>query len=87
MTQDSTVTLRLSSALLAEAEELLPKLKTDPRYRSTGRLSRASVLRLALDMGLHSLRVHLATADTFEGFQPHGARWPVDPGNGSAEGG
>lgn len=62
MAHDTVVTLRLSSDLVEEAEALLPQLKTDPRYRSMPRLGRASVLRLALDMGLHTLRVHLDTA-------------------------
>lgn len=62
MAKDSAVTIRLSSELLREAEELLPKLKADPRYRTLPRLTRASVLRLALDQGLHQLRVHLDTA-------------------------
>jgi hypothetical protein len=63
--KDSAVTIRLSSELLREAEELLPKLKADPRYRTLPRLTRASVLRLALDQGLHQLRIHLDSADLF----------------------
>jgi hypothetical protein len=62
MSHDTMVSLRLSSEVAKEAEDLVPQLKTDPRYRSLPRLSRATVLRLAIDMGLHELRVHLSKA-------------------------
>jgi len=66
MAHDTSVTIRLPAALLSEADELLPQLQVDPRYRTMPRLSRAAVLRLALDMGLQTLRVHLATAPILE---------------------
>ena len=62
MSDTAVVSLRMSPELLREADELVPLLRADPRYRSLPRLGRSAVLRLALDMGLHELRVHLATA-------------------------
>jgi hypothetical protein len=62
MGHDASTHIRLSPELLKQAEELVPMLQSDPRYRSMPRIGRATVLRLAIDMGLHALRVHLATA-------------------------
>ena len=61
MAHEKVVTLRFPTELVEAAEELVPRMKADPRYRTMPRLSRASVMRVAMDMGLHALRVHLET--------------------------
>jgi hypothetical protein len=54
-----TVTIRATEELRARLDALVPRLAIDPRYAGLGRLSRATILRLALDRGLSMLAAEL----------------------------
>ena len=58
MAHEVQVAIRLSGKLVEEAERLLKLMKKSAAYRSHS-LSRAVVLRLALDRGLQVLRAEL----------------------------
>lgn len=52
-----TLTFRPPADLVARADALVPVLEADPETRVHGRVSRSTVLRLALLRGLASLEV------------------------------
>jgi Glu-tRNA(Gln) amidotransferase subunit E-like FAD-binding protein len=51
MAKDAQVAIRMDPALVERAEALVPKLKTD-RYHKAYRVSKAAVMRLAMEQGL-----------------------------------
>jgi hypothetical protein len=58
MSQDPIVTVRLPEEWLKRAERLVAELRGDATLRATGRISRSSVLRLAVLRGLEALEAH-----------------------------
>jgi len=55
MANDATVTFRCSTEELTRADVLAPLLEQDPNIRAFGKVSRSTVLRLALTRGLDVL--------------------------------
>lgn len=51
-----SVSIKLGPDILQEADELVPVLRQDAKLRASGRVSRSSVLRLALLEGMAVLR-------------------------------
>ena len=49
---DAQITTRLPADIIEQMDALLPRLRRDPRFRAFGRLTRSTVLRLALERGL-----------------------------------
>ena len=56
------VPLRLPEKLVGRADALVPLLESDPRMEAVGRVVRATVLRLALSIGLAQLERDTAAA-------------------------
>jgi len=52
--------LRLPPELLEAAEKMLPLVAADPQVAAVGRVTRSSVLRLALAKGLESMQYKYA---------------------------
>jgi len=48
--------LRLSPELLEMAEKMLPLVAADPKVAAVGRVTRSSVLRMAIAAGLESMQ-------------------------------
>lgn len=53
---DQTINVRLPAELLELAEEMIPLLQEDDQLRLAGRISRSSVIRLAVFRGMQELR-------------------------------
>ncbi len=70
MSSDETVNVRLPTELLERAEALVAELEKDPQLRVTGRVSRSTVLRLAVWKGIEALE----TAYTITKQAPRGKR-------------
>ena len=49
---DAQITTRLPADLIERMDALLPQLRKDPRYRAFGRITRSTVIRLAMERGL-----------------------------------
>ena len=49
---DAQITTRLPADLVERLDLLVPKLRRDPSLRAFGRITRSTVLRLALERGL-----------------------------------
>jgi hypothetical protein len=63
MANSVIVTLRLPKALLQRADELVPKLRDNDEMMAMGRVSRSTVLRLAVLRGLEALEGSLPEAN------------------------
>lgn len=62
MTTMGTLTFRPPADLVARADALVPALDADPEIHAHGRVSRSTVIRLALLRGLASLEAEYTTA-------------------------
>lgn len=60
LAQDKTVSIRMTEELHDRLEALVPRMKSDPRYRSFPGIGRATVIRLALERGATILETDLA---------------------------
>ena len=49
------IPLRLPAELLDQADALLPRIAADPEVTAVGRITRSSVLRMAMAHGLKSM--------------------------------
>lgn len=56
MPEDPVANIRLSPDIIEEADGLIPILQQDTRLRAGGRISRSTVLRLAVLEGMAVLR-------------------------------
>lgn len=57
MPPKTNTTIRIADEQLALADELIPAVSRDPALRASGRdVSRSTVLRIALDLGLAELQ-------------------------------
>lgn len=57
---DKHVNVRLPADMVDRLDRLLPLVAADPRYRPFGRVTRSTVLRLAVEHGLGSLEAEYA---------------------------
>jgi hypothetical protein len=61
---DAKITLRLPNDLVDRLDALVPLVAAHPRWRAFGRVTRSTVLRLAVDRGLGPLEAECRAQNT-----------------------